>query len=97
MVTEQEARDMNTAILLFQAVDATADRAQFDADKAVAVTWFGTLGIDVVGATTRTQAIRNYNDIEIQIGTQTDKFRLLVLREKLYETNEKFKEIKRNV
>ena len=87
---------MQAAIDAFQASDATAQRSQFTADKAVAETWFATLGIDIQGATTRDEALANYRAIESLLQTETDRFRVLVLREKLAEANEKFKERKAN-
>ena len=42
MVTEQEARDMNTAIEAFQNSDEQALRTQRQADVALAQTWYDT-------------------------------------------------------
>jgi len=95
MVTEQEARDMKIAIDSFQSSDEAARQAQQQADLTRAEQWFNTLGIDIQAATTRRQALKNYNDIEILISTETDRFRLSVLRTKLKEANEKYKEVKR--
>ena len=94
MVTEQEARDMKTAIDAFQVKDRRDEQIQFDADKAVALTWFNGLGIDIQGATTRTQALANFTQIESLLKTETDRFRLFILRGKLDEANEKYKQIK---
>lgn len=96
MTTEQEARDMVTAIQAFQSKDSQTAKTQFDADKVVAVTWFNSLGIDIQGALTRAEALTNYQQIESLLKTETESFRLLVLREKLSEANEKFKERKKN-
>ena len=40
MVTEQEARDMNTAILAFQQRDQAAQEIQLQQDRVVAQIWF---------------------------------------------------------
>ena len=94
MVTEQEARDMKTAIETFQVKDRQTEKTQFDADKATTLTWFNGLRIDIQGATTRTQALANFTQIESLLKTETDRFRLFILREKLDEANEKYKQIK---
>jgi len=96
MVTEQEARDMDAAIIAFHDKDTQTQRTQFDADKAIAETWWNTLGIDIQGALTRDEAIDNYRQIESLLQTETDRFRLVVLKEKLVEADEKFRERKRN-
>jgi len=71
-------------------------KTQFDADIQVALDWFNTLGISIQTATTRTEALDNFNQIETLLQTETDSFRLTVLRKKLQEANEKFMERKRN-
>ena len=96
MVTEQEARDMDAAMIAFRNKDDQVLRDQFNADKAIATTWWNGLGIDIQGALTRDEALANYRTIESLLQTETDRFRLLVLREKLAEANEKFKERKLN-
>ena len=64
MTTEIEAREIFSAIQSFQEKDAQTSKAQFDADLAVAQTWYDTLGIDIQSATTRTEALDNYNQIK---------------------------------
>ncbi len=96
VTTETQAREMYTAIGDFQLKDTQAVQAQFDADKAVAISWWNTLGIDIIGATTRIEASTIYFQIEALLNTETDRFRILVLRKKLDEANEKYKVIKRN-
>ena len=93
--TEIQAREIHTAIGNFQSKDQQVIQAQFDADKAVAVAWYDSLGIDIQGATTRTQASDNYSQIDTLLQTETDRFRLLVLRQRLAEANERYREIKR--
>ncbi len=108
MVTQQEARDMWAAIQQFQA----ADEAQAQTDRAVKIAaaqaWWDT--IKPARPTTRTQALAAYKFIEAEIVTQTTnfrnetdpiqkeifEFRVRLLRKKLVEANEKYKEIKRN-
>jgi len=94
MVTEQEARDMNIAITAFQNTDKAADEAQHNQNIRTAETWFNTLGINIPAATTRDQALTNFRSIQAEQTIQTDRFRLIVLRSKLNEANEKFKTIK---
>ena len=96
MVTELKAREMWTAIEAFQAKDNQAEETQRLADLAIAETWFNILGIDIQGATTRTEAYSNYTQIESLLQTETNSFRLKVLSDKLQEANEKFKERKAN-
>ena len=96
MPTEQEARDMKAAIEAFENKDERVIRDQFNADKAIAITWWNSLGIDIQRALTRDEALANYRTIESLLKTETDRFRLVVLREKLAEANEKFKERKAN-
>lgn len=96
VVTESQAREMKTAIEAFQATDAQAAQDQNQADLAIALAWFNTLGINIQAATTRTQALSNFNQIESLLQTETDGFRLAILRKKKIEANEKFKERKRN-
>ncbi len=96
MVTEQEARDMKSAIEAFQNKDTQSLKTQLVADKATALTWFNGLRIDIQGALTRDEALTNYRTIESLLKTETDRFRLFVLHGKLDEANEKYKELKRN-
>ena len=95
MVTEQEARDMKTAIESFMNKDLETIKNQTDANKAIALTWFNGLRIDIQTATTREQALVNYNAIESLLKTETERFRLVILREKKEEANEKYRELKR--
>ena len=96
VVTEPQAREMLEAIEKFQVKDAQVVRAQQNADMAIALTWFNTLGINIQVATTRTQAKINHDQIESLLQSETDSFRKAILTQKLNEANEKFKERKRN-
>lgn len=96
MVTQQEAKDMRDAIRLLEQTESQQAQAQQQADLAIAQAWFNSLGINIQAATTRTQALDNFNQIESLLQTETDRFRLFILREKLAEANEKFKERKVN-
>jgi len=92
MVTEQEARDMAQAILDFQDLDSAAARSRFNADIATAEAWFQTIAPPV--PTNRDEALANFNFINGKSRTETDQFRLIVLRQKLNEANEDFKRLK---
>ena len=94
MPTEQEARDMKTAITGFEKADALVKKTLFNDNKIIAQTWFDTLGIDIQGATTRRQALSNFTQIESLLKTETDRFRLFMLREKLDEANKKIQKVK---
>lgn len=93
--TEQEAIDMRQAIKDLENKEAQEARTQFNIDKTRAENWFNTLGIDIQGATTRRQALTNFNDILALLEIETERFRQMVLKEKEVEANEKYKEIKR--
>ena len=109
MVTEQEARDMWTAIQQFQAADLAQERADHLAKIAVAQAWWD--GIKPAVPTTRTEALAVFQFIEAEIVTQqtnldneTDpvqkevfRDRVGLLHKKLVEANEKYKEVKANV
>lgn len=96
MVTEQEARDMQTAIDTFENKDERDRQDQFNIDKGIAETWFNTLGIDIQGALTRDQALINYRNIQGLLVVATNRFRIIVLKEKLIEAENKFLERKKN-
>ncbi len=95
MVTEQEAKDMRTALNLLAQNEAQAAQVQQQADLAIALSWFNTLGINIQTATTRTKAQENHDEIEQLLQNETDVFRLSVLRTKLAEANEKVKAVKK--
>jgi len=57
-----------------------------------ALDWWDTVKPDI--PTTRDEAITVYNFILSLLDTETESYRLAVLRNKLIEANEKFKEIK---
>jgi len=42
----------------------------------------------------RVNILIDYNNVKLLLDTETDKFRLFVIREKLEQANEKFKQIK---
>lgn len=96
VVTEPQAREMQTAIEDFQAKDSQVIEAQNQADLGIALAWFNTQGINIQAAVNRNQALDNFNQIKLLLQTETDPIRKGVLREKLQEANEKFKERKRN-
>lgn len=93
--TEQEAKDMRTALNLLAQNEAQAAQAQQQADLAIALSWYDTLGIDIQTATTRTQAQINHDDIESLLQTETDVFKRSILVQKLEEANQKVKAVKK--
>jgi len=95
VVTEPQAREMQSAIELFQQKDNQTERAQRQSDLGIATAWFNTQGINIQSATTRSQALTNFNNIKALQSAQTDRIRLIVLGQKLSEANEKYKEVKR--
>jgi len=95
VVTEPQAREMQAAIEAFRDKDAQTTRAQNQADLAIATAWFNTLGINIQAATTRTQALSNFNQIKSLLQTERDKFRKSILRQKQQEANEKYKQVKK--
>jgi len=108
MVTQQEARDMWAAIQQFQATDAAQAQADNNAKLAVAQAWWD--GIKPAIPQTRDEALAAYQFINAELNSQTRdfqnetdpiqkeilQFRVRLLRQKLNEANEKFKERKRN-
>ncbi len=94
--TEQEAKDMRDALNLLAQNEAQQAQTQYNADKTIALAWFNTLGINIQTSTTRTQALDNFDQIELLLETEIDVFKRTVLDQKLVEADEKFKEIKRN-
>lgn len=94
MVTQQQAKDMRDAIRQLEASELAAIQTQRDADIAIAMTWWNTVKPSM--PTTRQEALDAFNFIKGLIETETDRFRLHVLKKKLEEANEKFKEIKAN-
>jgi len=95
VVTESEAREMKTAMEDFQTRDNQLTQAQARADLSTATDWFNTLGIRIQAATTRTQALDNFYQIESLLKTETNRFRITILRQKLDEANEKYKQVKK--
>jgi len=86
MVTEQEARDMNTAIEAFQASDAQARRDQLIIDLATAQTWYDTTILPTLtwnNTQPDTTQLRNtFDDRDIIIALITsDKHRKTIIRQ----------------
>lgn len=94
MVTRQEAIDMRLALEELAQFEQQQAQTQFDVDLQVALDWWDTVKPAI--PTTRQEALDAYRFIEDLLKTETDRFRLIVLRKKLEEANEKFKERKRN-
>jgi len=81
VVTEQEARDMADAIEAFQLKDSDTAKAINDANIATAQSWFdGVPQIVHPEANTRDEGYANLDEIESLQRTETDQFRLRVLR-----------------
>ena len=75
--------------------DAVAAKTINDANIQIAVDWWNTVKPAI--PLTRDEALTAYRFIDGLLDTETDSFRLELLGKKLLETNEKFKERKRNV
>ena len=93
MVTQQEAKEMRDAIKLLEQTETQQAQAQEDSKIQIALAWFNSLNIPI--PTTRNQALDNFNEIKQLLETETDVYRLAVLRKKLIEANEKYKEVKK--
>ena len=93
MVTQQEAKEMRDAIKLLEQTETQQAQAQEDSKIQIALAWFNSLNITI--PTTRNQALDNFNEIKQLLETETDVYRLAVLRKKLIEANEKYKEVKK--
>jgi len=93
MTTQQEARDMRDALKL---LEESETRQRFDARQILindALIWWNMNKPPM--PTTRQAALDAFNFIKQLLETETDRFRLALLREKLDQANNKFKEIKR--
>jgi len=86
---------MRDALRQLQEVEQAQAKVIDDAKIQTALTWWNTIKPTIPA--TRQEALDVYDFIKGLIETETDRFRLAVLRKKLDEANEKFKEIKRNV
>ena len=96
MVTPQEARDMRAAIEREDELDAISQRTQHDNNVNSALSsWYNTLNIRIDASTTRTKALDVFEQIRSLLTTETDIFRLIILRQKLAEANEKYKKVKK--
>ena len=93
--TPPQARAMRDAIELENQKDAQQRQDQHNVDIGIATAWFNTQGININAATTRTQALDNFNQINSLLQSETDAFRLAILRKKLKEANEKYKAVKK--
>ena len=94
MVSQQEAREMREAIRLVEQTEGQVAQAKFNADLGVAQAWYNT--VERPEPTTRQQALDKFNHIKSLLETETDNFRLGVLRIELKKANEKYREVKRN-
>jgi len=108
MVTQQEASDMRDAIKQLEANEETQRLTKIAARVVVAQSWWD--GIKPAVPTTRAEALAVFQFIEAEIVTQinlrdgeTDdaqklifRDRINILRKKLGEADEKFKERKLN-
>ena len=94
MTTEQEARDMRDALKLLEQKEAQQQQLINQAKIQVAIDWWNTVKPSI--PLTRDEALTAYRFIEELLNSETDEFRLQLLRNKLQLANEKFKERKRN-
>jgi len=95
LVTRQEAQEMRDAIRQLEAAEQAAEQAarQILIDQALA--WWDTIKPAI--PTTRAEALAVVRFIEGLQRTETDNFRLQLLRNKLQQALIKLQERKRNV
>ena len=93
--TEQDAKDMRDAMILLEQKESQQAQAQHQANIGIATAWFNTLGINIQPSTTRTQAKAIFDEIELLLENETDRFRLEVLEGKKIEANTKYKAVKK--
>ena len=93
-VTRAQATEMRDAIKQLEAQERQDEIDQFQADMAIAEAWWQT--IKPASPTTRAEALSAYNFIVGLLQTETDEFRVKLLKRKLDLANEKFRERKAN-
>ncbi len=93
-VTRQQAEEMRDAIKQLEEGEVVAAKVINDANIQVAVDWWDTIKPAV--PRTRDEALAAYQFIEGLLQTETDNYRLVLLRQKLRDANEKYRERKRN-
>ena len=88
MPTEQEARDMEAAIKAFQIKDGQVIQDKFNTDKAIAITWFDTNILPTLTWNNtqpldiqRVNILVDFRTLENLLTTETDRFRLLIIKE----------------
>jgi len=94
MTTQQEAKDMRDAIRQLEQTEEQQTRDQLGANMAIAETWWNTVKPAI--PTTRLEALAAYQLIDGLLQTETDQFRIAVLKQKLKLANEEYKERKAN-
>jgi len=92
--TEQDAIDMRDAMNLLQQKEQQQVQALYDTNIQIALTWWNT--VKPTTPTTRDEAKDAFDFIEQLLKTETDRYRLIVLRKKLEEANQEFIERKAN-
>jgi len=94
LVSRQQAEEMREAIDQLEIFEAEQNKIDFDNNIQIALTWWK--GIKPTVPNSRTEALGIVNLIKgLQI-TETDNFRLHILRQKLDKALEKLQEVKRN-
>jgi len=99
MVTEQEARDMWTSILAFQARDGQAQDAQFRADLAIAQIWYDTT-IKPTLTWNNTQTVRQqFNNtladrVTLEAIVPTNRSRQKILGDEIKNHTQRIRQIK---
>jgi len=93
-LTQADAIRIRDILKQLDESESTQANDIYKANKQVAMDWWNT--IKPTKPTTREEALSAYQLIEGLIQTETDDWRIRVLKEKLIEANEKFKERKRN-
>ena len=93
-ITNTEIEEMRYKLKLLEKKEADAGQAVSDTKRKVSSDWWN--GIKPETPLTRDEALKAYRTIEGMIKTEKNPDRLSLLRQKLIQANEKFKERKRN-
>ena len=94
MVSQTEAKEMRDEITLLENNEAKQRQIEYDNNIQIALSWWNI--IKPIIPKNRNDALANFTMIKLLLNTETDVFRKAVLKMKLNESNEKFKEFKRN-
>ena len=92
--TNPEIIQIRDGLRLLEKKESDAAQVISEAKRQVAIGWWNTVKPNI--PQTRNQALTAYHTIQDMIKTETDADRLSLLRQKLFDANEKFKERKKN-